>query len=95
MKENLRAMITACKARGARVLLLGVELPTNYGPKFNEKFRRVYRELAAEQQVALVPSFLDGVGTEATLMQADRIHPNGQAQPRLLENVWPHLRPLL
>jgi acyl-CoA thioesterase-1 len=95
MRQNLRTMITTAKDHGARVLLVGVELPTNYGPKYNEKFRAVYRELAAEQSIAVVPSLLDGVGSNAALMQPDRIHPTAAAQPRLLENVWPELRRLL
>jgi acyl-CoA thioesterase-1 len=95
MKNNIRAMIAKSKAQGARVLLLGVELPPNYGPKYNERFRRVYKDLAAEQQVPLVPSVMDGVGTDIKLMQADRIHPNAAAQSRMLENVWPALRVLL
>jgi acyl-CoA thioesterase-1 len=95
MKNNIGAMIAKSKAQGAKVLLLGVELPPNYGPKYNERFRRVYRDLAAEQQVPLVPSVMDGVGTDIKLMQADRIHPNAAAQAQMLDNVWPALRALL
>ncbi|UCH52698.1 MAG: arylesterase [Pseudomonadota bacterium] len=95
MRENIRAMIAAAKERGARVLLLGVELPTNYGPKYNDKFRAVYRDLGTELGVTVVPSFLDGVATDAALMLPDRIHPNAKAQPRLLDNIWPTLQRLL
>jgi len=95
MKNNIHAMITKSKAKGAQVLLLGVELPPNYGPKYTERFRQVYRDLAAEQKVPLVPSVVEGIGTDLKLMQDDRIHPNAEAQNRMLNNVWPALRPLL
>jgi len=95
MKNNIRAMIMKSKAKGAQVLLLGVELPPNYGPKYTERFRQVYRDLAAEQKVTLVPSIMEGIGTDLKLMQADRIHPNAEAQNRMLNNVWPALRLLL
>jgi len=95
MKNNIHAMITKSKAKGAQVLLLGVELPPNYGPKYTERFRQVYRDLAAEQKVPLVPSVMEGIGTDLKLMQDDRIHPNAEAQNRMLNNVWPALRPLL
>lgn len=95
MRNNIGAMIAKSKAQGAKVLLLGVELPPNYGPKYNEKFRRVYKDAAAEHQVPLVSSVMNGVGTDLRLMQADRIHPNAAAQTRMLNNVWPALRALL
>jgi len=95
MKHNITAMVEEAKARGARVLLVGVRLPPNYGKTYSGKFRRVYREVAAAQRVALVPFLLDGIATHQALMQPDGIHANARAQPRMLENVWPHLRPLL
>ncbi len=95
MKNNIRTMIAKSKAQGAKVLLVGVELPPNYGPKYNERFRRVYKDLAAEYRVPLVPSIMQGVGTDISLMQADRLHPNATAQVRMLDNIWPALRPLL
>lgn len=94
-KRNLLAMVSQSQAAGAKVLLLGVELPPNYGTRYNERFRRIYGEVAAARQVPLVPFVLDGVATEAALMQSDGIHPNAAAQPRILDNVWPRLRPLL
>jgi acyl-CoA thioesterase-1 len=94
-KNNIRAMIVKSKEAGARVLLLGIELPPNLGPKYTERFRRLYRDLAAEQQVALVPRFLLGIDTDPELMQPDRIHPTAGAQARMLENVWGVLRGLL
>jgi len=75
--------------------LLGVKLPLNYGRTFGEKFHRVYLELAREEQVALVPFFLEGVAETRELMQPDGIHPSVAAQPRILDNVWSALEPLL
>jgi acyl-CoA thioesterase-1 len=95
MKHNITAMVTEAKARSARVLLVGVRLPPNYGNTYSGKFRGIYQEVAVEQQVALVPFILDGIATHRALMQPDGIHANAKGQGRLLENVWPHLRPLL
>lgn len=95
MKHNLTAMIGKARTRGARVLLVGIELPPNYGRRYTERFREVYRQIAREQNVPLVPFLLAGVGTDRTLMQADGIHPTPEIQPRMLDNLWPSLRPLL
>jgi acyl-CoA thioesterase-1 len=95
MKSNLRAMIAESRAFGATVLLLGVKIPENYGRAFVEKFHRVYLELAAETGTALGPFFLEGVAETRALMQPDGIHPAAAAQPRMLENVWKGLEPLL
>ena len=95
MKHNIGAMVAKARARRARVLLVGVRLPPNYGTSYTERFQAIFREIAAEQGVALVPSLLEGVATQDDLMQTDRIHANAGAQPRLLENVWRYLRPLL
>jgi acyl-CoA thioesterase-1 len=95
MKHNIGAMVVKARARRARVLLVGVRLPPNYGKSYTERFQAIFREIAAEQGVALVPSLLEGVATQDDLMQTDRIHANAGAQPRLLENVWRYLRPLL
>jgi acyl-CoA thioesterase-1 len=94
-KGNLRQMISLSRQAGADVLLLGVKLPANYGRAFGEKFHRVYLELAAELDVAVVPFFLEGVAETRELMQPDGIHPSAEAQPRILENVWQGLEPLL
>jgi acyl-CoA thioesterase-1 len=93
--NNLRGMIEEGRAAGANILLLGVKLPLNYGRAFGEKFHRVYLELAREEQVALVPFFLEGVAETRELMQPDGIHPGVAAQPRILDNVWVVLEPLL
>jgi len=95
MRDNLAAMIELAQAQRAAILLIGVDLPPNYGPRYTEKFRAVYRSLAAEYGVALLPSLLDGVGTRAELMQADGIHPNGQAQAQIAARVRESLEPLL
>ena len=76
MKTNLAAMITSSQAAGAQVLLIGVQLPPNYGPLYTQRFQAVYHELASEQKLALLPSLVDGIGTEQDLMQPDGIHPN-------------------
>ena len=93
--SNLRGMIEEGRDAGASILLLGVRLPMNYGRAFGEKFHRVYLELAREEQVALVPFFLEGVAETRELMQPDGIHPSVAAQPRILDNVWSALEPLL
>lgn len=95
MRANLRAMIDASRAAGARVLLVGMRIPPNYGRDYAERFFLTFGDLARETKVALTPFLLDGFADDMSLFQADRIHPNEQAQPRLLDNVWPHLLPLL
>lgn len=95
MKHNIGAIVTKAKAAGARVLLIGVPLPPNYGRQYLERFQRVYREVAAQHEVPLVESIVDGVAGERRLMQPDGIHPTADAQPRMLENVWRGLLPLL
>ena len=95
MKHNISAMVAKAKDRRARVLLVGIQLPPNYGKTYTERFQAIYREIATEQRVPLVPSLLEGIATRNDLMQLDRIHASAGAQPRMLENVWPHLRPLL
>ena len=72
-----------------------MQLPPNYGNHYTERFQRIYREIAADQQVGLAPFLLDGIATNRALMQPDGIHANAKAQQKMLENVWPHLRPLL
>ncbi len=97
-RDNLRAMARAARQAGARVLLLGMQVPPNYGARHAEQFRQLYAEVAKAEQAALVPFFLAGVADGANptaLFQADRIHPNEAAQPRMLDNVWPELRRLL
>jgi acyl-CoA thioesterase-1 len=97
-QANLQAMVQAAKAAGARVLILGMQVPPNYGQKYAQDFAGLFAAVAKAEGAALVPFFLAGVadGPDADkLFQADRIHPSVQAQPRMLDNVWPTLKPLL
>ncbi|MCE4054002.1 arylesterase [Pseudomonas sp. Au-Pse12] len=95
LQQNLASMIDSSQAQGAKVLLLGMQLPPNYGVRYTQAFSQVYSQLASQKKVALVPFFLEGVGGHPELMQADGLHPAAAAQGKLLENVWPTLKPLL
>lgn len=95
IRENLSRMVELAREAGSRVLLVGMEIPPNYGPRYTRAFASVYRQVADAHGVALVPFLLDGVALAPELMQADGIHPTARAQGRLLETVWPHLEPLL
>lgn len=95
MRQNLQAMIEHARGAGARVLLLGIRLPPNYGRAYIERFIGVYEELADTTGVALVPRVLDGVGERREFMQDDGIHPNAEGHEVILDNVWPALLPLV
>jgi acyl-CoA thioesterase-1 len=95
MKSNLASMISSARGEGAQVLLIGVQLPPNYGPRYTERFQAIYHELARERDLTLLPSLVDGIGTEQNLMQADGIHPNATAQPLIVDRVWKELVLLL
>ena len=95
MQRNLTTIVMRAKARGIKVVLIGMMLPPNYGPAYTARFQHVYRQLAQEQQLPLVPFLLDGVALDPALMQSDQLHPTAAAQPRLLDNVWSVLGPLL
>ncbi|WP_058615996.1 arylesterase [Tepidimonas taiwanensis] len=97
-RDNLRAMIKASQNAGARVLLLGMDMPPNYGERYRAEFRALYTDLAREEKTALVPFFLSGVADRPDAwqyFQDDRIHPNERAQPRMRDNVWAVLQRLL
>ena len=97
-EANLTAMVEAARGSGARVLLAGIQVPPNYGRAYTERFAGLFEKVARAQKVAVLPFILAGVadGPQAVrLMQADRIHPNEEAQPRLLDNMWPSLKKLL
>lgn len=94
-EDNLRSMIASAQDTGAQVLLLGMQIPPNYGPDYARGFAAIYPKLAAERKTALAPFFLDGVAQKPELFQSDRLHPTAAAQPTLLDNVWPKLFPLL
>ena len=94
-RDNLAHMARASRQAGASVLLLGMQMPPNYGPELTRQFAALYPAVAKATGAALVPFFLKGVGDDADptrWFQADRIHPNEAAQPRLLANVWPELQ---
>jgi acyl-CoA thioesterase-1 len=88
-------MVEQSKAAGAKVLLLGMKIPPNYGERYTTAFAAVYPKVAEATEAALVPFMLEGVGGRPDMTQQDGIHPNVQAQPYLLDNVWPVLKPLL
>jgi acyl-CoA thioesterase-1 len=94
-RANLEAMVTMAQSAKARLLLIGTQIPPNYGPAYVRQFDAVFRDVAAAKHVPLVPAFFQGFGEDLSLFQPDRIHPNADAQPRLLANVWPTLQPLL
>jgi acyl-CoA thioesterase-1 len=93
--ENLKAMITQAHQSNAEVLLVGNHIPQNYGKRYTEMFFRLYEKIASEYQLAYVPFMLDGVVLDKSLMQADGLHPNKNGQPLILNNIFPHLSPLL
>ncbi len=95
MKKNLAEMIHRSEQAGAKVLLLGMKIPPNYGKRYIETFFDVYRQLAEEHDVSRVPFLLDGVALNKELIQQDGLHPNARAQPFILENIWPYLLPML
>lgn len=92
---NLGRMVTASLESGADVLLVGMHIPPNYGQRYVDAFHGIFHELAAEHEVPLVPFLLEGVATDAALMQRDGIHPTAAAQPLLLDNLWGELEPML
>ncbi len=94
-QNNLEAMIQACRAVNARVVLVGMQIPPNYGPDYSAKFSVMFANLAKKHRTGLVPFFLKGVADvpeAATLFQPDRIHPKAEAHPRMLANVWPEIK---
>jgi acyl-CoA thioesterase-1 len=95
IRANLYAMLDRAAAAQVDVVLLGIELPVNFGRRYRSELRAVYAGLAQARNVALVPFLLEGVALDAALMQEDGLHPNARAQPQLLENIWPVLAPLL
>ena len=94
-RENLSRMVGLAQAAGARVLLLGIRIPPNYGPRYTEGFARIFPELANQYHLPLVPFLLEKVALDPTRMQADGMHPNASGEPPILDTVWPHLKPLL
>ncbi len=95
MRANLNTMVDLSVAAGAKVLLLGMQMPPNYGPEYTRQFGQVFPDVARQKKTALVPFLLTDIALSPSLIQADGIHPNELGQPKLLANVWPVLKPLL
>jgi len=94
-RANLENMVTAAQAAKARVMIVGMQMPSNYGPVYVKEFSALFSDVAKAKRVPLVPAFFAGFGEDLTLFQPDRIHPTAEAQTKLLDNVWPTLQPLL
>lgn len=94
-RSNLEQMVQLARAAGARVLLVGIRIPPNYGPRYAGEFERVFPDLARRQHLPLVPFLLEEVALQPDLMQGDGLHPTAAAEPRVLETVWKLLHPML
>ena len=92
-ERNLRKMIALSKQSGAKVLLFGMQIPPNYGQDYAKQFKDIYTKLSQQENVELLPFFLNGVASDLSLFQADRIHPNEKAQSILFKNVWGAMAP--
>jgi acyl-CoA thioesterase I len=95
IRDNLRQMIDLAEAANAQVILTGIQIPPNYGPRYTVPFFETYADLAATKTLALVPFLIDGIPQQRQLMQNDGIHPGAEAQSMVLDNVWPVLEPQL
>ena len=95
LRQNLIQMIELSQAAGAEVLLAGIQIPPNYGPRYTIPFFEMYGEIAEERTLPLVPFLIDGIPQQPDLMQNDGIHPKAEAQWMIVENVWPYLEPML
>lgn len=94
-EQNLRAMTQAARKADAEVLIVGMQIPPNYGRDYTQRFAQLFPTVAKDENAQLVPFLMEGIATNRAMFQADGIHPNEDAQPQLLDNVWPTLRPLL
>ncbi|MEY4847030.1 MAG: hypothetical protein RLZZ36_143 [Pseudomonadota bacterium] len=94
-RANLEKMIQLSKAAGAQVVLLGMKMPPNYGPRYAQGFERTFAELARKHRLPFEPFFLDKIALVPGMLQADGLHPTAKAQPAMLDSVWPVLKPLL
>ncbi len=95
VRANFESLIRLSRDSGASVLLIGMRIPPNYGAAYTKAFHDLFGELATKHRLPLVPFFLDGIALDDSLMLEDGLHPNAAAQPRLVEMVWPKLKPLL
>lgn len=89
MKANLEKIVMRAKSTGAAVVLLGIRIPSNYGARYSAEFEGVFKQVSEEQEVMWIEFFMDGIALNDELLQEDRIHPNAEAQPILLDNAWP------
>jgi acyl-CoA thioesterase-1 len=89
MRANLEKIVSRAKTSGAAVVLLGIRIPTNYGPRYSAEFEGVFRQVSEDLDVQWIEFFMDGIALNDDLLQEDRIHPNALAQPLLLDNAWP------
>jgi acyl-CoA thioesterase-1 len=94
-RQNLEKMIRVARGAGAKPVVVGMQLPPNYGAAYTGKFQALFGEVARQERVPLVPFMLAGFGEKRELFQADGIHPTAAAQPLILDNIWPVLQPLL
>ena len=94
-RTNLDAMVAAAQAAGAKALVVGMKLPPNYGPAYVREFDRLFGDVAATRRAAIVPYLFEGFGEDLSLFQPDQVHPTAKAQQRMLDTVWPALKPLL
>ncbi len=94
-RENLDAMVADVQRAGAKAIIVGMRLPPNYGPAYTREFEALYATVAKTRRAILVPYLFEGFGERNEMFQADRIHPTSAAQARMLDNVWPALKPLL
>lgn len=95
LQNNLSEMIELSRTAGAQPVLVGMQIPPSYGRRYADQFAQIYPALAEQYSLTLIPFLLDGVAGDLNLMQRDGIHPTAEAQPRILDNVWQHLQPLL
>lgn len=95
LQQNLQTMIDACKDSGAQVLLVGMQIPSSYGARYTREFKDTYQQLAEKNKLPLIPFLLEGVAVQSELMQRDAIHPTAEAQPLIMNNVWPWVKKML
>ncbi len=95
MKDNLAFMVKLAKKQKIKVLLVGMQLPPNYGAKYRDEFDAAYRDIAKREKIALLPFLLEPIALDRNAYQADGLHPTAAAQPKLLDHVWSALQPLL
>ena len=95
LENNLQAMIDTSKSSGAQVILAGMQIPPNYGPRYSSEFKALYEKLAEKNQSGLIPFLLEGIGGNAELMQRDGIHPTAEAQQVIVDNALPEIKKFL